>query len=151
MIAIPKNSCLIGLNFVRAKEKLLPTDPRRGSSRSLFRRSSRAPCSLARRAFGSQHASGRSPDLVSQRRLDQQSLSCRWQPSRFEISGRVAGGFEDITVAGPRGNLTRFPILPDRWGTRSNNDDSKKSRLRICKLSSRCGGVKLTWGGYVGE
>ena len=31
----------------------------------------------------------------------------------------VAGGFESITVAGPRGNLTRFPILPDYRGTRS--------------------------------
>ena len=38
-------------------------------------------------------------------------------------------------MAGPRGNLTRFPILPDHRGTRSNYGDSKKSRLRTCKLS----------------
>jgi len=40
-------------------------------------------------------------------------IFCRRRPSRFDISGSVAGSFESITVAGPRGNFTRFPILPD--------------------------------------
>lgn len=36
-------------------------------------------------------------------------------PAAFPISNQWPriGGFESITVAGPRGNLTRFPILPD--------------------------------------
>jgi hypothetical protein len=58
-------------------------------------------------------ASGRSPDLVSQMRVESIARLHRRRPSRFEISGSVAGSFESITVAGPRGNLTRFPILPD--------------------------------------
>jgi hypothetical protein len=65
-------------------------------------------------------ASGRSPDLVSQMRVKVDCVSCRRQPSRSGISGLVADSFESITVAGPRGNLTRFPILPDSRGTRSS-------------------------------
>lgn len=65
-------------------------------------------------------APGRSPDLVSQTRVNSIAHLCRRQPSRSRISGLVAGSFESITVAGPRGNLTRFPILPDFRGTRSN-------------------------------
>jgi hypothetical protein len=63
---------------------------------------------------GSRHASGRSPDLVSQKRKLHASLP----PAAFPIliSGVFADGFESITVAGPRGNLTRFPILPDSIG-----------------------------------
>jgi len=53
-------------------------------------------------------------------RVKAERASCRRQPSRSQISGLVAGSFESITVAGPRGNLTRFPILPDSRGTRSS-------------------------------
>jgi hypothetical protein len=46
-------------------------------------------------------------------------------PTAFPKISSVAltvGGFENITVAGPCGNLTRFPILPETiepQGTRS--------------------------------
>jgi len=32
----------------------------------------------------------------------------------IQESVAIADGFESITVAGPRGNHTRFPILPDQ-------------------------------------
>jgi hypothetical protein len=66
-------------------------------------------------------ASGRSPDLVSQTRVSVDRASLPPAALPIWISGLVVGGFESITVAGPRGNLTRFPILPDLIrGTRSS-------------------------------
>jgi hypothetical protein len=52
-------------------------------------------------------ASGRSPDLA------------RWprrSRSDMEIGAVKSVDFESVTVAGPCGNLTRFPILPGLAG-----------------------------------
>jgi len=86
----------------------------------------RASLSLAENSWLAK-APGRSPDLVSQTRVsvDRASLP----PAAFPILDQwlVAGSVESITVAGPRGNLTRFPILPDSRGTRSNSLRSERA------------------------
>ena len=38
----------------------------------------------------------------------------------------MAGSFENITVAGPRGHLTRFPILPDLGAPEAINMNLKE-------------------------
>jgi len=76
---------------------------------------------------GSQHASGRSPDLVSQTRNRSRVVAACSLPDLDQWP--IASGFESITVAGPRGNLTRFPILPDQSrGTRSSKLDFEKNQ-----------------------
>jgi hypothetical protein len=48
----------------------------------------------------------------------------------------MAGGFESITVAGPRGDLTRFPILPDSRGTRSYSTMIQKDQFENKQAST---------------
>ena len=50
--------------------------------------------------------------LADERQTDRTSFTAGSLPDSGSVA-LVAGSFENITVAGPRGHLTRFPILPD--------------------------------------
>jgi hypothetical protein len=117
------------------KRKLLPAHPRGGSSRSLIQRCSGAPCPLARRAFGSQHASGRSPDLVSQRRLKINRTSL--PPAAFPIRDQWPSSrrLREHHSGGTARESHPLPYSPRTSGHPKHYDDSTKSRLRTCKLS----------------
>lgn len=56
--------------------------------------------------------SGRSPGLVSRRLLRLRLISVRPSRSDHAVGIKKTEIFENITVAGPHGIHTRFPILP---------------------------------------
>lgn len=96
-------------------KKKAPADPSAKSSRAGAEVLRRALPSRAKSSWLAK-ASGRSPGLASRCASTRPHIFTAGSLPDPESVARHPDGFESFTVAGPRGNLTRFPILPDSFG-----------------------------------